>query len=72
MSDYLSDDWEEDFEDEYSAYLETGNGEAESQVCTQIYNEILKELNLTHEQYAEKVGEEVWDTVKGVYECLDK
>ena len=72
MSDYLSDGWEEEYDDAYEAYIETGNGEAESHVCTEIYNEILKDLNMTHEQYAEAVGEEVWDTVKEVYECLDK
>lgn len=71
MSEYLNDDWEEEFEDEHSAYIETGNGEAESQVCTQIEKEILKELNITYEQYAEKIGEEVWDTIIGIYKCLD-
>ena len=44
MSDYLDSDWEDEFEDKYSAYIETGNGEAESHVCTEIYNEILKYL----------------------------
>jgi hypothetical protein len=72
MSDYLDSDWEDEFEDEYSAYLETGNGEAELHVCTEIYEDILKKLNMTHQEYSQAIGEEVWDTVKEVFDCLDK
>ncbi len=68
---YIDDGWEEEYEDEYEAYQETGRGEAESEVSTGIQDEILKELNLTHDEYHAKVGEHVWDTISSVYEFLD-
>jgi len=71
MSDYLNDGWEDEYETEFEAYQETGRGEAESQVSTEIQNEILKQLEMTHPEYCEKIGEDVWETIREVYEFLD-
>lgn len=69
--DFLDDGWEEEFEDEYEAHQETGHGEAESQVSVTIQNEILSQLDLTYEEYCEKIGEDVWETITSVYDFLD-
>ena len=42
IPEYLSSDWEEDFNDEYDAYIETGNVEAEAAILTQVINENLR------------------------------
>jgi hypothetical protein len=68
---YLDDDWEEEYDDEHEAYQETGRGEAESEVITEIQNHILKELGLTHEEYCETIGQDVWETITEVYDFLD-
>lgn len=39
---YLDEDWMDEFEDEEEAYQETGRGEAESEVRTEIEQHILQ------------------------------
>jgi len=36
--DFVDDGWEEDFDDEHAAYAETGRGEAESDIITDLIN----------------------------------
>ena len=68
---YLDDGWEEEFEDEEEAYRETGRGEAESEVREEIQQDLLGRMKLTHQEYNEFVGEDVWDTISEVFEFLD-
>lgn len=72
MSEFLGDDWKDEFEDEYEAYIETGRGEAELQVRGEIEKEILKKLDITTEKYYETIGQEIWDTIIEVYEFLER
>lgn len=70
---WVDDDWEEDgeFEDEYSWYAEFGRGEAEDAVRDQLEVDILKEFNLTKEQYLTQSGEELYQTIAELFTKLD-
>lgn len=50
IPEYLHDGWEEDFDSEYDAYVETGNGEAESQVLRELMGD-LPDCEHWHELY---------------------
>ena len=77
--DFLDDAWEEDgYDDEEDWYREFGRGEAESQVSSEIQNEILEKMGLPtgyfeggFEKYKELIGESVWETIESVYPFLD-
>lgn len=84
-SDFLDEDWEDNFEDEEEAYQETGRGEAEAQVRIEIENDIFKHFgygtkeectvnghDTRYDMYREMVGEEIWDTIYRVYPDLNK
>lgn len=42
VPEFLDSGWEDDFEDEYEAYAETGRGEAETQVLEELIAEYQK------------------------------
>lgn len=44
--DYLPDDWEEEFGDEWEAYNETGRGEAESDIIAELVEDGILELGI--------------------------
>lgn len=50
MGEYLNDDWESDFDDQYEAYLETGRGGAESQILREIIVEIRNKVEVKYGQ----------------------
>lgn len=75
---YLDDDWEEEFDSEEEAYLETGRGEAESEVRTEIEAAILEKMGLPtdalaggYEKFEEMIGQPIWEVITEVYEFLD-
>ncbi|GEM_PF-2783405 len=68
---YLDDGWEDEFDDEEEAYRETGRGEAESEVREEIQQDLLGRMKLTHQEYNEFIGQEVWDTINEVFNFLD-
>lgn len=84
IPDYLDQDWEEDFEDEHEAYQEQGRGEAESHVRTDIENDIFKKFysdfpfstneqrTLVYSMYKSSTGEELWETINRIFDCLDR
>lgn len=72
IPDFLDENWEDEYEDENEAYQETGRGEAEAQVRVNLEETILGELKTTYEGYLKETGEELWDTIYGVYDCLNK
>jgi hypothetical protein len=61
-SDFLDGDWENDFDDEYEAYAETGRGEAESQILQAHAQDILganatsKEISAFMQEMACQLG----------------
>lgn len=71
IPNYLDDDWENEHESEFDAYLETGRGEAEGQIVNQISNDFLKEKNITEDEYLNQTGQNTWDTIYEVYDILD-
>jgi hypothetical protein len=78
MHNYLDEDWEDEYDDECEAYQETGRGEAESEVRTEIEKEILELMGLPsgsmeggYEKYQEMIGEPIWDTIIEVFDFLD-
>jgi len=71
-SDYLDDDWEEEFEDEHEAYQETGRGEAEAQVRIEIERDILGKLNIEYFEFERQVGKTISDIITDVYSCLEE
>jgi hypothetical protein len=72
IPDYLDDDWEDKYDNAYDAYLETGRGEAESQIVNELSNGFLKEKGISEQDYYNEIDENTWDTIHGVYEILDK
>jgi len=68
--DYLDDGWEEDFEDEHEAYLETGRGEAESDVIIDIKTEVLHSLEVTEEEFEQKAGMTFTEYLKSKFDVL--
>ncbi|GEM_PF-6816711 len=61
----------DDVDDEEEAYRETGRGEAESEVREEIQQDLLGRMKLTHQEYNEFIGQEVWDTINEVFNFLD-
>lgn len=87
ITDYLDEDWEDEFEDEQSAYDEQGRGEAEDQVKREMYEDIfthfysedgynkdrsVEDNQVYFDRYRQQTGEEVWETIHGVFDFLDK
>ena len=68
--DFLPEDWEEEYCDEEEAYLETGRGEAESQVRMQIEKDILDKLNIEYFDLEKKLGKTISDMITDVFPCL--
>ena len=68
--DFLDEDWEEEFDDEHEAYMETGRGEAEAQVRMQIEKDILGKLNLEYFDLEEKLGKTISEIITDVFPCL--
>jgi hypothetical protein len=68
--DFLDEDWEEEFEDEHEAYLETGRGEAEAQVRMQIEKDILGKLNIEYFELEKKLGKTISEIITDVFPCL--
>lgn len=67
IPEYLDPDWEDDFGDIYEAYVETGRGEAESQVI----NEIIEEFGLSTENRSISDTDlylEIYDYIKEKYD----
>lgn len=78
IHNYLDEDWEDEFDDEDEAYQETGRGEAESEVRTELEKDLLERLGLPsgsmeggYEFYCELIGENVWDTIQEIFSFLD-
>lgn len=81
--DFLNEDWEDEYGDEEEAYRETGRGEAEAAVVTDLTNDIFRKFypedatdtheakTLVHNKYKEEVGEDVWETIHEVYTFLN-
>jgi hypothetical protein len=69
--DFIDADWEDEFEDEHDAYIETGRGEAEAQVRMQIEKEILEKLEIKYFDLEEKLGKTISDIITEVFPCLD-
>ena len=68
---WLDDDWDQEYEDEYEWYQDHGNNEAEDAVRDQIEEEILKHFNLTREQYVELTDEQLYETIQSIYSKLE-
>lgn len=71
ISDYIDDGWEDDFDSEYDAYQEQGRGEAELQVTTGIYEEILKKLDMDYWDFEKKFGVTISSVIFEIYPDLD-
>lgn len=61
MGEYLNNDWESDFDDMYEAYLETGRGEAESQILNEIIIEI---RNKVEREFGKEPNAEVLEYIR--------
>lgn len=75
-SDYLNDDWEDEYENEEEAYIETGRGEAEEEVRTDMDGDILKHFGFgedlsSYDNYEKAIGENVWDTIYEFFPFLN-
>ena len=73
MLDFIDDDWNEDgeYESKYDWYVDHGNKEAESQVRTEIEQEILAKFGTTYEKYELETGECLWDTINEKHDILE-
>jgi hypothetical protein len=72
IMNWVADDWEDECDSEYDWYMDYGRGEAEDVIRQEIYEDVLKEFGFTIEGYAEMLGEDVWDTVNEVHDCLNR
>jgi len=72
IMNWVEDDWKENHDSEYDWYVDFGNGEAEDVIRQEIYEEVLKEFDISLNEYSEIIEEEVWDTINEVFEMLDK
>ncbi|MEK6829857.1 MAG: hypothetical protein AABY15_07090 [Nanoarchaeota archaeon] len=70
-SDFLDDGWEEEFDDEFEAYAETGRGEAESQVRAQIESDVLGKLNIEYFEFEKRVGKTISEIITDIFPVLD-
>lgn len=68
--DFLDEGWEDEFDDEHDAYMETGRGEAESQVRMQIEKDILGKLNIEYFDLEKKLGKTISEIITDVFPCL--
>ena len=53
MSNYVDDDWEDEFNDLYEAYWETGRGGAGIDVCNEIYRELNTNNDIDYNSFYE-------------------
>jgi hypothetical protein len=69
--DYLEDDWNEEYENEYDWYVDYGRGEAESDVRMELEKELFGEFDTNYEDYLKETGEEIWKTIYILFPELD-
>jgi hypothetical protein len=72
IPDFLDEDWEEEFEDEHSAYEEIGRGEAEAQVRMEIEKDILDKLSIEYFAFEKVMGKTISDIIHEVFPVLDR
>ena len=57
MPEFLDEDWEDEYDSEEEAYLETGRGEAEDQVLQTIISPITDKYKCSLDQYCDVLDE---------------
>lgn len=65
--EWVETDWEDEYENEYDAYINTGRGEAENAIVTSLINEAEKEyqIKLDTDHHCE-----LYDMIKEQYDVL--
>jgi hypothetical protein len=69
---WVDEDWNNEHESEYDWYQDFGNGEAEDAVREIIINELISKFNFTYDSYKIETGEEIYETINDLYDCLNK
>lgn len=68
--DWLEDDWEDEFESAYDAYMDTGRGEAEHAVLKQYVDEACEHLGCTEGQLVFDVKPSIYDMLQDEWEII--
>jgi hypothetical protein len=70
---WLNDDWEDEFDNEFEAYQDHGRGEAENAVRTTVQEDILLKFGCENDygKFSNIVGVDVWTIIVDEYPILD-